>query len=132
MCQCVARPAGDDEDGVHLSGVCREEELPIEVGVDVLSNRRYNQLQLFVPSHSKFPGLRRTPIGYLAGFLFQDKKQGTSFGIMHRYRYERSRTIGKQYIELFLLIKLVIIKLERKRKKTKKNICMNLRATSMA
>ena len=43
---------------------------------------------------------------------------------MHRYRYERSRTVGKQYIELFLLIKPVIIKLERKRKKTKKNICM--------
>ena len=50
---------------------------------------------------------------------------------MHRYRYERSRTVGKQYIELFLLIKPVVIKLERK-KKTKKNICTNLRATSMA
>ena len=36
---------------------------------------------------------------------------------MHRYRYERSRTVGKQYIELFLLINLVIIKLLRKRKK---------------
>ena len=35
---------------------------------------------------------------------------------MHRYRYEWSRTVGKQYIELFLLIKPVIIKLERKRK----------------
>ena len=51
---------------------------------------------------------------------------------MHRYRYERSRTVGKQYIELLLLIKYVIIKLERKRKKTKKNICTNLRVTSMA
>ena len=43
MCKCVAQPAGDDEDGGHLSGVCREEERPIEVGieagVDVLSNR---------------------------------------------------------------------------------------------
>ena len=39
VCQCVARPAEDDEDGGHLSGVCREEELPIEAGVDVLSNR---------------------------------------------------------------------------------------------
>ena len=39
VCQCVARPAGDDEGGGHLSGVCREEEMPIEVGVDVLSNR---------------------------------------------------------------------------------------------
>ena len=52
MCQCVAWPARDAEDGGHLSGVCREEELPIEVGffcegqvvgadaeVDVLSNR---------------------------------------------------------------------------------------------
>ena len=33
----------DDEDGGHLSGVCSEEELPIEAGivagVDVLSNR---------------------------------------------------------------------------------------------
>ena len=38
---------------------------------------------------------------------------------MHLYRYERSRTVGKQYIELFLLIKPVIIKLERKRKKNK-------------
>ena len=52
VCQCVARPTGDDEDGGHLSGVCREEELPIEAGfflhrgvgggieagVDVLSN----------------------------------------------------------------------------------------------
>ena len=41
--QCVARPAGDDEDGGHLSGVCREEELPIEAAieaeVDVLSKR---------------------------------------------------------------------------------------------
>lgn len=41
--KCVARPTGDDEDGGHLSGVCREEELPIEAGieagVDVLSNR---------------------------------------------------------------------------------------------
>ena len=45
---------------------------------------------------------------------------------MHQYRYERSRKVGKQYIELFLLIKPVIIKLERKRKKTKKNICTNL------
>ena len=51
---------------------------------------------------------------------------------MHQYRYERSRTVGKKYNELFLLIKLVIIKLERKRKKTKKNICTNLRVTSMA
>ena len=51
---------------------------------------------------------------------------------MHQYRYKQSRTVGKQYIELFLLIKLVIIKLERKRKKTKKNIYMNLRVTSMA
>ena len=51
---------------------------------------------------------------------------------MHRYRYERSRIVGKQYTELFLLIKPVIIKLERKRKKTKKNICLNLRVTSMA
>ena len=41
MCQCVARPARDDEDGGHLSRVCREEELPIEAGVDVLSNRNY-------------------------------------------------------------------------------------------
>ena len=43
VCECVARPAGDDEDGGHLSGVCREEELPIEAGieagVDVLSTR---------------------------------------------------------------------------------------------
>ena len=55
VCQSVARPAGDDEDGGHLSGVCREEELPIEAGfgfcagggvaggieagVDILSNR---------------------------------------------------------------------------------------------
>ena len=46
--------------------------------------------------------------------------------------YEWSRTVGKQYIELFLLIKPGIIKLERKRKKTKKNICTNLRVTSMA
>ena len=38
---------------------------------------------------------------------------------MHRYRYERSRRVGNQYIELFLLIKPVIIKLERKRKKEK-------------
>ena len=38
---------------------------------------------------------------------------------MHRYRYEWSRTVGKQYIELFLLIKPVIIKLQRKRKKDK-------------
>ena len=38
---------------------------------------------------------------------------------MHRYRYERSRTVGKKYIELFLLIKPVIIKLQRKRKKDK-------------
>ena len=51
---------------------------------------------------------------------------------MHRYRYEWSRTVGKQYIELFLLIKPVIIKLERKRKKAKKNIGTNLRVTSMA
>ena len=51
---------------------------------------------------------------------------------MHRYWYERSRTVGKKYIELLLLIKLVIIKLERKRKKTKKNIRTNLRVTSMA
>ena len=28
-----------DEDVGHLSRVCREEELPIEAGVDVLSNR---------------------------------------------------------------------------------------------
>ena len=79
--QCVARPAGDDEDGGHLSGVCREEDLPIEAGVDVLSNRLYNQLQLFVPSRSKFPGLRRTPIGYLAGFLFQDKNKERVLGL---------------------------------------------------
>ena len=39
---------------------------------------------------------------------------------MHRYRYERSRTVGKQYIELFLLIKLVIIKLQRKEKRQRK------------
>ena len=43
MCKCVARPAGVDEDGGHLSGVCREEELPTEAGiaagVDILSNR---------------------------------------------------------------------------------------------
>ena len=43
VCQCVARPAGDDEDCGHLSEVYREEELPIEAGieagVDVLSNR---------------------------------------------------------------------------------------------
>ena len=45
---------------------------------------------------------------------------------MHWYRYERSRTVGKQYIELFILLKPVIIKLERKRKNTKKNIYMNL------
>ena len=51
---------------------------------------------------------------------------------MYRYRYERSRIVGNQYIELFLLIKPVIIKLERIRKKTKKNICTNLRVTSMA
>ena len=51
---------------------------------------------------------------------------------MHRYRYERSRTVGKQYIEVFLLIKTVIIKLERKRKKDKGNICTNLCVTSMA
>ena len=51
---------------------------------------------------------------------------------MHRYRYEQSRIVGKEYIELFLLIKPVIIKLERKREKTKENICMNLRVTSMA
>ena len=38
---------------------------------------------------------------------------------MHQYRYEQSRTVGKQYIELFLLIKPVIIKLQRKRKKHK-------------
>ena len=38
---------------------------------------------------------------------------------MHQYRYERSRIVGKQYTELFLLIKPVIIKLERKRKKDK-------------
>ena len=38
---------------------------------------------------------------------------------MHRYRYERSRTVGKQYIELFLLIKPVIIKLQRKKDKGK-------------
>ena len=49
-----------------------------------------------------------------------------------QYRYEHSRTVGKQYIELFLLIKPVIIKLQRKRKKTKENICTNLRITSMA
>ena len=30
---------GDDEDGGHLSWVCREEEVTIEAGVDVLSNR---------------------------------------------------------------------------------------------
>ena len=35
---------------------------------------------------------------------------------MHRYQYERGRIVGKQYIELFLLIKPVIIKLQRKRK----------------
>ena len=51
---------------------------------------------------------------------------------MHRYWYERSRTVGKQYIELFLLINPVIIKLNRKEKKTKENIFMNLRVTSMA
>ena len=43
VCQCVAQPARDDEDGGHLSEVCKEVELPIEVGieagVDVLSNR---------------------------------------------------------------------------------------------
>ena len=39
---------------------------------------------------------------------------------MHQYWCERSRTVGKQYIELFLLIKLVIIKLERKRKRQRK------------
>ena len=38
---------------------------------------------------------------------------------MHRYRYEWSRTVGKQYIELFLLIKPVIIKLQRERKRDK-------------
>ena len=38
---------------------------------------------------------------------------------MHRYWYERSRTVGKQYIELFLLIKPVIIKLERKKRQRK-------------
>ena len=44
--ECVpvcSGPAGDDEDGGHLSGVCRDEEMPIEAkiesGVDVLSNR---------------------------------------------------------------------------------------------
>ena len=46
-CVPVCSASGDDEDGGHLSGVCREEELPIEAGieagVDVLSNRRYNQ-----------------------------------------------------------------------------------------
>ena len=36
---CVAGPAGDDEHGGNLSGVCKEEEMPIEAGVDVLSNR---------------------------------------------------------------------------------------------
>ena len=85
MCQCVAQPAGDDEDGGHLSGVCREEELPIEAGieegVDVLSNHLSNQPQLFVPSRPKFPGLRRTPIGYLAGFLFQDKNKERVLGL---------------------------------------------------
>ena len=39
---------------------------------------------------------------------------------MHRYRYEWSRTVGKKYIGLFLLIKPVIIKLQRKRKKDRK------------
>ena len=37
VCKCLARPAGDDEDGGHLSEICREEEMPIEAGVDVLS-----------------------------------------------------------------------------------------------
>ena len=58
-----------------------------------------------------------TPIGW---FIFSGQKEGMSFGIMHRYRYERSRKVGKQYIELFLLIKLVIIKVQRKRKKKDK------------
>jgi hypothetical protein len=34
-----ARPAGDDEDGGHLSGVCREEECQLKRGVDVIYNR---------------------------------------------------------------------------------------------
>src|SRR3989337_2256634 len=33
VCKCVARPAGDDEDGGHLSGVCREEECQLKRGL---------------------------------------------------------------------------------------------------
>ena len=40
---------------------------------------------------------------------------------MHRYRYEWSRIVGKQYIELFLL-KVVIVKLKEKRKKRQRKI----------
>ena len=39
VAEFVVRPARDDEDGGHLNGVCREEEMPIEAGVYVLSNR---------------------------------------------------------------------------------------------
>ena len=34
-----------------------------------------------MPSRSKFPGLRRTPIGYLAGFLFQEKNKEQVLGL---------------------------------------------------
>ena len=81
--QCVARPAGDDEDGGHLSGVCREEELPIEAGieagVDVLSltadiiNRNY-----LYPVAPNSQGCARL---LLVGLFFQDKKKERVLGL---------------------------------------------------
>ena len=51
---------------------------------------------------------------------FSRKKTRNEFWDYAPVRYEWSRTVGKQYIELFLLIKPVIIKLERKEKRQRK------------
>ena len=89
-------------------------------------NRNY--LYLVAPNSRGWAGL------LLAIWLvsFFRTKTRNEFWDYAPVRYEWTRTVGKQYIELFLLIKLVIMKLERKRKKAKKNMCTNLRVTSVA
>ena len=56
MCQCVARPAGDDEDGGHLSGVCGEEELSIEAGIDIVIQEEVADKSL---NHQQFTSRER-------------------------------------------------------------------------
>ena len=75
MCQCVARPAGDDEDGGHLSGVCREEEMPIEAGLT------YYLTVIICTQSLQIPGVAQDSYWLFGRFLFQDKNKERVLGL---------------------------------------------------